>query len=197
MWATNPPIVVDCERIAQGFLAQPVNALTSLALVLAGVAIPFRRPDRRLFGMLVALVGVGSFLFHGPLPHQSEWLHDVTIGWVLAAVALDRSRQWLWGAIPALGVLFALWPPGADPVMVLIATGVVIGEAIRGLRHRTFASPAAVGVLILGGGIGTMSRTGWPWCDPDSLIQGHAVWHILAAVALFVWGTFSWRRPGD
>lgn len=191
VWAINPPIVVDCERIVQGFLAQPVNAVTSLSFVIAGSLIAWQRPDRRLFGLLVGLVGAGSFLFHGPMPFQSEWLHDVTIGWVLAAVALDRKRQWLYLVIPIVAVTFAVWPSGADPIMVLMAAVVVAGEATRGLRQRVVAAPASVGVLVLGAGIGTMSRTGWPWCDPDSLIQGHAVWHLLAATALFVWGTYS------
>ena len=194
LWALDPPIIVDCERIARGFLAQPVNALTSLAFVLAGAMIALRRPDRRLLGLLVGLVGVGSFLFHGPVPFQSEWLHDVTIGWVLAAVVLDRRRHFVWWAIPAVGVLFVIWPGGADPIMVVMATLAVIGEANRGLRQRDVATSVSVGTLVLGGGIGSMSRTGWPWCDPDSLFQGHAVWHVLAAAALYVWGTYTWRE---
>jgi hypothetical protein len=32
-----------------------------------------------------------------------------------------------------------------------------------------------------------VGRTASPWCDPDSLLQGHAVWHLLAAAALAAW----------
>jgi hypothetical protein len=194
VWAVEPPIIVDCERIVHGFLAQPVNAATSLAFVVAGALVAWRRPDRRFFGLLVALVGVGSFLFHGPMPYQAEWLHDVTIGWVLAAVALDRARHWMWTAIPALALVFALVPAAADPIMVVIAAGLVISEGTRGFRLRNPVGPLSLAVLAVGAGVGTMSRTGWPWCDPDSLIQGHAVWHLLAASALFIWGVFT--RPG-
>lgn len=189
--AIEPPIIVDCERILDGFFAQPVNAVTSIAFVVAGALIVARRPDRRMFGLLVGLIGVGSFLFHGPMPYDSEWLHDVTIGWVLGAVILDRRRRWLWWAIPVTGMVFALWPAGADPIMVSMATVVLIVGAARGIRLKALAAPASVGMLVLGAGIGTMGRSGWPWCEPDSLVQGHAVWHLLAASALFVWGTYS------
>jgi hypothetical protein len=30
-------------------------------------------------------------------------------------------------------------------------------------------------------------RTASPWCDPDSLLQGHAAWHLLTAAALALW----------
>jgi hypothetical protein len=192
-WAIEPPIIGDCERIVHGFLAQPVNAITSLAFVVAGALVAWRRPDRRFFGLLVALVGVGSFLFHGPMPHRAEWLHDASIGWVLAAVALDRARHWLWVAIPAVSLAFALLPVAADPVMVILAAGLVISEGARGVRLRNPVGPLSLAVLAVGAGVGTMSRTGWPWCEPNSLIQGHAVWHVLAASALFIWGRYAHR----
>jgi hypothetical protein len=32
-----------------------------------------------------------------------------------------------------------------------------------------------------------LSRTGAPLCRPDSLLQGHAVWHVLTAVGAALW----------
>src|SRR6266550_3909435 len=48
----------DCERLHDGMLAEPVNALSSLAYVAAGVYV-FRRHDR-LQGAALVAVGVGS-----------------------------------------------------------------------------------------------------------------------------------------
>ncbi len=31
----------------------------------------------------------------------------------------------------------------------------------------------------------TLSRSGAPLCDPHSWVQGHAVWHLLCAVAAY------------
>ena len=32
-----------------------------------------------------------------------------------------------------------------------------------------------------------LGRTGAPLCRPDSLLQPHALWHLLTAVAMAVW----------
>lgn len=40
--------------------------------------------------------------------------------------------------------------------------------------------------LGLGALINARSRTGRPWCRPDSLLQGHAVWHLLSAASISV-----------
>jgi hypothetical protein len=38
-------------------------------------------------------------------------------------------------------------------------------------------------------------RTASPWCDPDSLLQGHAAWHLLGAAALAAWGVAVIEPP--
>jgi hypothetical protein len=63
-----------CERAGAGFWAEPVNALTNLAFLVAALAIahalhhagrPWRKTwDLWLLAGLVAAVGVGSFLWH-------------------------------------------------------------------------------------------------------------------------------------
>ena len=35
-------------------------------------------------------------------------------------------------------------------------------------------------------------KAGTPQCDPDSLIQGHAIWHLLSALA--TWSFFLFLR---
>jgi hypothetical protein len=38
-------------------------------------------------------------------------------------------------------------------------------------------------------------RTASPWCDPDSLLQPHAAWHLLGAAALAAWGVAVIEPP--
>jgi hypothetical protein len=179
--------LTDCEAIRDAFLSQPANAITSLSFVIAGVLVSVRNPRRRLFGLAVALVGMGSFAAHGPRLPGSEWLHDVTIAWVLVVVLVEGfPRRWSMGAVPGVGALFAVAPVAGDAVLVALA-GLVIGREMLPAR-RTGAGVAAVAILAVGALIGTLSRTGWPLCNPDTLAQGHAVWHVMAAVALAVWG---------
>ena len=44
---------------------------------------------------------------------------------------------------------------------------------------------ASVGSILLAFFIWNMSRTGCPWCVPDSLLQGHAAWHLLDALSIY------------
>ena len=83
----------DCERIGEGFLAQPVNALTSLAFVAAGAWIISRGSrTSAVMGWVVVASGVGSFLFHGPQPPLARQAHDGT------AIAVAAGAMLLAGA---------------------------------------------------------------------------------------------------
>ena len=52
-----------CERLDAALWAEPVNALSNLAFVL-GALVLWRVPAARVPAALLALVGVGSFVFH-------------------------------------------------------------------------------------------------------------------------------------
>jgi hypothetical protein len=62
------PIDASCEQLDPAFWAEPVNALTNTAfLVAGGVGLAASRGRDRgvlVLAVLTALVGIGSFLFH-------------------------------------------------------------------------------------------------------------------------------------
>lgn len=144
----------DCERIGEGLLAQPVNAISSLGFIAAGSLIVYRGLRRRqarivMFGAATAAVGVGSVLFHGPQPAGAEAVHDLSIAGVVVlagVMELARSRS----------------------------------ELDRDARDYGLAFAA----LALGVAAFALGRTGSPACDPDSVLQAHALWHLLATAAL-------------
>jgi hypothetical protein len=145
-----------------------------------------RRPERRWVGLALIATGLGSFLFHGPMPPGSEWAHDVTLTWLIAVVAGAGTRVERFTRLPALfviGVLFALFPAGADPV----AVAVTIAAVVSVLRGRDYASLAPLLLLAAVAIFGRLGATGGPLCDPDSLFQPHGVWHLGAAVAVAWW----------
>jgi hypothetical protein len=43
-------------------------------------------------------------------------------------------------------------------------------------------------VLAIGAILNALGRTGGPWCDADSLVQLHAVWHVVTAFLLWLYG---------
>lgn len=141
---------------------------------------------------LVAMIGIGSIAFHGPMPFWGEFVHDLAIVWALVWVILVELRLWRWSllALPLSGLL-ALTPAVADPGQALLAATTLFIQ-LRANDHRT-QRRIGIGLLAVGALIGTLSRTGWPLCDPDSLWQGHGFWHICSAAALTLWA--GWIQP--
>ncbi|MGH8911599.1 MAG: hypothetical protein ACRDVD_03730 [Acidimicrobiia bacterium] len=180
--------IADCERILDGFLGQPVNALTSLAFIGAGVLVAVRSRRVWLATALMA-VGIGSFLFHGPMPAGAQWAHDVSVAWLLVVAGTSTSR-WerlgRWPALMALGMLMWLMPVAADPVAAL-ASVIAVGAILW--RNRTARTWVAIGFLTVGAIVGSLSSTNGPWCNPVALLQGHGFWHVAAATAVAVWAT--------
>ena len=61
-----------------------------------------------------------------------------------------------------------------------------VGRGRLGPRRRA-AYRAALAAAAAGAACWWLGRTASPACDPDSLLQGHAAWHLLAAAALACW----------
>lgn len=177
----------DCEVIGAGFLGQPINALTTLGFVAAGIIVLVRRGDMRWIGIGLIATGIGSFLFHGPMPAGNEWAHDMTLTWLVTMVAGWGTRWERFSHLPAfavIGILFAVFPDIADPfavVMTLVALITIL---------RRDHSPATTAPLLLLAAVAVFGRigaTGGPLCEPSSLFQPHAVWHLGAATAVAWW----------
>ena len=54
--------------------------------------------------------------------------------------------------------------------------------------RRRVAYRVALAATAAGAACWWAGRTAGPWCDPDSLFQPHAAWHLLGAAALLAWG---------
>ena len=76
---------------------------------------------------------------------------------------------------------------GANLAFGLVLAAAAVGELIlsrrAGLNRDNRWGLAAVAALALAFAVWTQSKTGSPLCRSDSLAQGHAVWHVLDAVA--------------
>ena len=175
---------VDCEAIGLGLLGQPVNALSSLALVVAGLVVLGR--DRWVASALAA-TGVRSFLFHGPLAPGGEWIHDVTLAWLILVVGM-RSRGWerRFGALglAAIAPVFYVVPALADPLTVAL---VVVTLLLLVSDDRRLDTSGPIALLAISAIVGRLGATGGPWCNPESVLQTHALWHLGAAVAVGWW----------
>ena len=185
----------DCEAIGVGFLGQPINTLTTLGFVLAGIIVISRRRDGGWIGIGLIATGIGSLLFHGPMPPGNEWAHDVTLAWLVTMAAGWGSR---WEgfthllALAVIGLSFAVLPVIADPFAVVM-TFVAVISILR--RDHTPATVAPLSLLAAAAVFGRLGATGGPLCDPESLLQPHAVWHLGAATALAWWALAGVGSP--
>lgn len=149
------------------------------------------------YGILVAGIGLGSVAQHGPDPWWADLAHDLPLIATLAFVTADavadlvgRPRAWWWWAVPTVALVSLIH---AAPQAGDVTQGVVAGIAVASSLVRARARPGlrrpigwALGLLAIGGLTGTLSDAGAPLCVPGSLWHGHAVWHVLASVALVI-----------
>jgi hypothetical protein len=198
-----------CERFGDGLFGQPANAVTSAAFVVAGagILVQGRRsgilPDtlvrdrqRVIFALLVSGIGLGSFIQHGPHPDWQAYAHDLPLAAVLAFVGTDvvsdltgSELSPAWWLVP-VGAMVPVVASGATASTIVQAmmAGAAVGLSLVRVRRRPWLRRTLiVSMLTLGAGavIGTLTDRTW-LCRPDSVLQGHAAWHLLAAAALWL-----------
>lgn len=123
------PADIYCERADASFWAEPVNALTNIAFILAGLLIAtHKQPPARTLGTLIVLVGLGSFLFHTFANRLTGFLDILFIGVYLVAYA------WLW---PKWVTQSSMAVRAASVAALLAAIGIAIFATVT-LKH-TFA----------------------------------------------------------
>lgn len=95
----------DCEALRDGWLGQPVNALSSVAYVLAGAYL-LREGGRSVPAVALAAVGVGSVLYHGPMPPGADLVHNASLVG-LSAVVVGRAWRRRLRRPPTIAVVAA------------------------------------------------------------------------------------------
>ncbi|MGV1007038.1 MAG: hypothetical protein ACOYBY_00320 [Dermatophilaceae bacterium] len=162
----------DCEALTHGLLAQPAGAVSSLAFLGAAGWLFAHRPTsaaaRRAMSGYAALVGL-----------------------VGIASAAYHGPQFT-GA--------ELLHDMSIAATMAVAVGVPLDRGLRGrpllASDGTNDAWFAAATLAAGTTAYLLGRTGSPLCRPDSVLQLHAVWHLLAAVSFAAWGAALWGRPG-
>lgn len=189
-----------CERLGPGYWAEPVNAVTNLAFLVAAGAMAWRLRAARLpmawaLVALLALIGIGSFLFH---THARAWaaLADVAPIMGFALLYLYLAHRVFWGlgrGWSLLGVL-AIFPFAALVVPVLqpvlggsaayapLALLIAAHAAALWRRAPTTARGLALGAALLVLSIGMRSLDmaicpRWP-------LGTHFAWHLLNGLML-------------
>ena len=185
-----------CEEIRSDGIRQPANSLSSLAFVLVAAIVVFRgwrdeRVKASLFALTLAFVGIGSAWYHASLSYSGQFF-DVLGMYLIATLALllslSRTRHMttatMVGAYAAINALLAaiLWiaPVYRRWIFAGLLAGIIATEMRgKGERRHMLRAIAVMGIAFVIW-ILDFTRT---LCWPSSPIQGHALWHILGALA--------------
>ncbi len=195
----------DCEVRDDWFLEQDVNAWSSLAYLAAGVIMAVQVFRHRLpaaaYGLaaVVAVEGAGSLLYHGAAGDASQFLHDVPLiaalgfvaGWHAGRLVAATDRGSLVGLVVGLATASVLWAvaPGATNATVAVAIVVIVATSVAA-RRRGLVGVWSPALLVLGAVAVAMWALGSPdspLCSTESVLQPHALWHVLTAVLALAW----------
>jgi hypothetical protein len=156
------------------------------------------------YAVVVVLLGPGSMAMHATQTELGGRLDQLSMYLVAAFAAayawvrtVDRGTGFFLGSFVGLVVLCeAVEQLGSGiPVVdnagnavfgLVLVTAIVLEVRLR----RSAPSPldvrwirGAVGAMVLAFAIWNLAKDGTPLCHPGSLLQGHAAWHLLCAVA--------------
>lgn len=198
-------------------LLQPANSLSSLGFVFIGFLMILMARSRdwmsafsplaaSILGVAAIIVGIGSVLLHATLtlwgqffdvlgmylvggfflvsalakwrsiPDRRAMIYYALLCIVLVAILymLPEVRRWLFAVILLAAIVLEL--VHARPLRPQVRTGYYIAGLVANIVAFTIWNLDQGGQL----------------CAPDSLLQGHAIWHLLGAVAL--WFAFLYYR---
>lgn len=189
-------------------LRQPANTVSSFGFVLVGLLIAAAslglagKPVRLIpvygiaLGLMAAIVGLGSAYYHASLTFTGQFF-DILGMYLMASFVLVYALQRLYTLSYRNSIALYI-------TLNLLLTGLQI--LIPDLRRNTFAIVLIVGLVVefvylrrhpiivarwlyIGLGLFALAYVIWIVdnsrlvCLPDSLLQGHAIWHLLGACA--------------
>ncbi len=199
-----------------GFVAVALGIGWRAARDLAGSGSPARnRMTTTVFypafyAGVAAFLGPGSAAMHAATTRWSGRVDVLSmylfILWVIAFAWVrlrdGSERDFLRLYVPATLLLglphLAGWIPFSSDLLFagLIVTAGALEVAVRRAHPERQAKRGyllgGAACFLLAFGIWIPSRTGGPLCAPDSLVQGHAIWHLLCAGS--VWLLYCYAR---
>jgi len=207
-----------CEMPRTGaLLLQPTNSISSFGYVFAGLLMILQARSRDwqsafpplaagVLGTGAIIVGIGSVLLHATLTLWGQFfdvLGMYLIGGFFLVSALakwrhipDRRAMVYYALLCAVlvAILYAL-PEVRRWLFAVVLLAAIILELVfarpRRSQVRTGYYVAGLIANIVAFTIWNLDQNG-QLCAPDSLLQGHAVWHLLGAAAL--WFAFLYYR---
>ena len=196
----SKPIDIYCERLDIGIWAEPINAVTNVAFILAAIIMWLRCKnlvEGKILSFLLFSIGCGSFLFH---TYAQTWaaLLDVTaiLIFILTYIFVANRRFLVWSKMVSLIGVIMFFPYQLFLVSILsnihlfgvsvqyipVAILIFIYSGLLRKSEPNLSRGLFIGAAILC--LSIISRTvDEPLCSILS-VGTHFVWHILNAIML-------------
>ncbi len=199
-WA--PQKYLYCETQMCGWLQQPANTWSNIGYLVASLLILRSRQkglENSFFFWTTFSLFLGSTVFHMSGTHVGKLL-DVGAMLVLSmgicSLAVQRYFHWarkktliFFGTGLLLSLVFlAIFDIANIPFSLQIVVGALLEfQMIREKRGKLSGKILSLAILIeFFAGIFLLLDLTRSWCDPENhLINGHAVWHLLSAAAIY------------
>lgn len=194
-----PAVAVSyCERAGDGFWAEPLNAFSNLAFLLAALLIVARCRRRGtgsvslyLLVVLTVAIAAGSFLWHTLRLPWAQWLDVAAIALFIAAYLVIYTRRHLgpWAALFAVllwlllnGLVPGLFPAGFLngglyylPTLLLLIGLLVLSRGERTLVAMLVLFVISLSLRTLDAGLCGVFPAGT-----------HFGWHLVNALVLYL-----------
>jgi hypothetical protein len=212
--AFDPATISFCEARLCAWIVEPSNAWSNLGYVVVGAIVlcrSRRRVTQILIGLASILIGFGSFGLHGTGTRWGELL-DVGAMYLMSALGVLYAARRIWRLSGAtliagyvalvsgsIGLMMTLHNNGILVFAVQIAIAVFselylyYGRGDRAPSYRP--QQLMIGSFALAFLIWNLDK----WnvlCAPDNhLVTGHALWHLLTALAIYFFARQQGQLP--
>ena len=194
------PIDIYCERLDSSIWAEPINAVTNFAFVLAAIIMWFRCKnlvEGKVLAVLLFSIGYGSFLFH---TFAQTWAAILDVAsiliFILAYIFVANHRFLMWSKLASVIGVILFFPYqfllvnmlsnfqlfGSSVQYIPIAILIFIYAALLRKSEQNLSDGLFIGATVLCVSI-FFRIIDEPICQVVST-RTHFVWHILNAVML-------------
>jgi hypothetical protein len=204
-----PPTIQWCERNHCAWIVNPVNTWTNLIYIILAFHFYFIFKIENRYQKKIAIhlffVGLTSFIHHAAYNFVTQWFDFVGMFAFLIFIFTINLRRlewikpekiltaWLIGTL-SFSVLAVVAYFVAIPLQIsipIIGLGILLTELkINSMKTSLYRADSMKNFyialfMICFAEVFSILDFKRILCEPDSLIQGHGIWHLLGGVALY------------
>jgi hypothetical protein len=183
------PNVMWTEKIRNGIIATPVNTLTNIFYIFCGFIILFDTQKLlfKIYGYQLIFLGLMSGLYHASvsLPFQiCDFLGMQFIISTILTTHLKLSYLDMFKINLLFFFLIILFIKKQLPMQLLTLISIILIVKTAPIYNRDFYK---VLVSLTFGELFSILDLNRLITGPTSIIQGHAIWHLLSSISLLQW----------